>query len=222
MLLSKSSRLRAANLAVLLGYFLVQPLSLLAANYPFSFKSVVKLSDTYLFSVLDTASGKSLWLRPCEDVNGFSIVAFDPMERVLTFQWKDVLGIMYLGGESAGADPQILHEASSKTRIEFRDSMAQVGELEKLSEQSAILHLSSGSSFASIGEGSSELSIAIGPPQDRSSDQVSISKEQAMSNERGLEELSIVELRNRIGVNRVNSRLYASDHIRDLEKKPDM
>ena len=221
-LLPTAPRLRAANFVVLLGYFLLQPLSLLSTQHPFSFKGVAKLHDTYLFSVLDTASGKSLWLRPCEDVNGFSIVAFDPSGRVLTFEWKDVSGIMYLGGASAGVDAQNLHQASSKTRIEFNDSMPQIGKSEKTSEQSIIRYVSSGKSFAIKDKGSAELSIKIGAPQDLPPDQVSISTDQAVPNEGGVEELSIVELRNRIGVNRVNSRLHASDHIRDHEKNLDL
>lgn len=220
---STASRFRAVNRVLLFGLFLWQPSFLQSAQHPFIFKGIAKLSNTYLFSILDSASGKSIWLRPREDVNGFSIVSFDPLGRVLTYQWKDVSGIMYLGSGSAGPHAQTLHEALSTTRIIFSDVVTGVDNLENLAEQPSIRLAGSSSSFA-IGYGvpSTAPSVTVGPPQDISSGQVPITQEQPMPNADGEQALSLVELRNRIGVNRVNSRLHASDHIRDLEEKANL
>lgn len=217
-----ASPFRSVHWVLLFGLFFLQPSSLQSAQHPFIFRGVAKLSDTYLFSILDSASGKSIWLCPREEINGFSVVAFDPSERALTFKWKDVSGIMYLGGGSNGAPAQTLHEASSATRIIFSDVVTAGDIPENLSEQKGIQLAGSRSTFALYDDSSTAQSVTVGPPQDMSSDQVPIAQELPMPNADGEQALSLVELRNRIRPNRINSRLHATDHIRDLELKSNL
>lgn len=198
-------------------------IGLARSNYPFSFKGVVNISGSYQFSIHDGTSNQAAWLGPGEDVNGFSVIAFDPHEKALTFNWNGSRGILYLGGGSAGGQEVSRHESSSQTRVVFRDFVPDEHTPEVRLAQSTLRNTVSrddGRLVAGTSPSSdnvpplSSYSVTVGPPQHTPP------AVQPEENEVGKQRpLSEVELRNSIGVNRINSRPHASDHIRDREEE---
>lgn len=196
-----------------------------SSNYPFVFKGFVNLSDSYMFSILDATSNRSVWLEPSQDLNGFSIVAFDPNEHALTFKWNENLGILYLGGGSAGAHELSRQEVSSTTRIVFGANSSSVHQRSKSTD--ALANQKSSPSFRSQAESFASGVRRASPSADSQSDRRGNSTEaygSASSPAGGTgvtpqHKLSSVVLRNQIVRNRINSRPHASDHIRDVEAK---
>lgn len=54
----------------------------------FELKGFIVLNDDYKFSIYDKKSKKSLWLSLGENINGFTIVGFDPLSETITYDYK--------------------------------------------------------------------------------------------------------------------------------------
>lgn len=195
------------------------------SNYPFVFKGFVNLSDSYMFSILDATNNRSVWLEPSQDLNGFSIVAFDPNERALTFKWNESLGILYLGGGSASAYELSRQEASSTTRIVFGANFSSVRQRAISTDARADQNSSSSlrSQAESFASGVRRASPSAEPQPDRrgnSTEAYGVASSPTVGTVvTPQQKRSSVVLRNQISRNRINSRPHASDHIRDVAAK---
>ncbi|MGZ0656757.1 hypothetical protein ACWPKS_14220 [Coraliomargarita sp. W4R72] len=154
---------------------------------------------------MDTTSDSSAWVRPLEDINGFSITAFDPQQRAISFQWKNKTGILFLGNSSADANAFNPQMTLSEAKILFTETThnrgSSTGQRNLKNTQSSI-----NSANKSFGSGKE-----VAPRMNRA-DIIQAAASEDSS-------VYPTASRNHITPNRVNSRVHASDHIRDVLKK---
>ncbi len=73
----------------------------------YKLKGVSQIAGRYYFSLIDTRTNTSTWIREGEKINGFQIMSYAPLTHTIEYSWNDSLYTMQL--TQANGDPiQIL------------------------------------------------------------------------------------------------------------------